>query len=625
MQNNLLTIPHLILSNSKNYPNDIAMREKKFGVWKTKTWLQTFEEMKGIALALRSKGVGTKTTVGVIGNNTPRWIIAEIASQSLRAIALGLYADALENEIEYLLKLTSCSVVFVEDEEQADKILSLNKLKDQIKLIIYDEEKGMNKYKDKRLISYKKLLKLGIETIQKDKKTFLSVLQDLSEDDICINCPTSGTTSNPKLAMISHKHLLRHAKNYLDADPKNNDDEYVSVLPLPWIMEQTYAISKWCLSRMKVNFVEEPETMFHDLREIGPTFLLLGPRVWEQLAADIRAKVMDSSYIKRKLFNFFTNIKKRNNGGIVKFFCEYFLFRWLRDQMGFSYLKSAATGGAALGPDTFRFFVDIGIPLRQLYGQTEQLGAYTIHRKNDIDYETVGVPFNGVSIDISEPDTEGLGEIIVKNKNCMNGYFKHEGNEKQISSEEWFHTGDAGYFNKSGHLVVIDRMIDLSFTSEKLRYSPQYLENKLKFSPFIAEAALIGSNKPYLAAIICIRYSVLSKWAEQKRVAFTTYSDLASKPQIEKILIDEVNKVNQSVPEKQKIRKFVLLYKEFDADDDELTRTKKLRRNYVINKYSEIVEAIYNEKKSIKIDTVIKLQDGGSQRIKTELNILNME
>ncbi|MDC3024109.1 AMP-binding protein [Alphaproteobacteria bacterium] len=625
MKSQLLTIPHVIFFNSKNYPSDIAMREKKFGIWKTKTWLQIYEEMQAIALALRSKGIGPKTTVGVIGKNTPRWIIAEIASQSLKAIALGLYSDALENEIEYLLQLTSCTVVFVEDEEQADKILSLDKLKEQIKLIIYDEEKGMNKYSDKRLISYKKLFTIGTNAVQKDKKAFLSILEELSEDDICIYCPTSGTTSNPKLAMISHKHLLRHAKNYLDADPKNSNDEYVSVLPLPWIMEQTYAISKWCLSRMKVNFVEDPETMFHDLREIGPTFLLLGPRVWEQIAADIRSRIMDSSFIKRKLFNFFMNIKKRNNGVIVNFFCEYFLFRWLRDQIGFSYLKSAATGGAALGPDTFRFFVDIGIPLRQLYGQTEQLGAYTIHRKNDIDYETVGMPFKGVSIDISEPDAEGLGEIIVKNKNCMKGYFKYEGKEKQISPKEWFHTGDAGYFNESGHLVVIDRITDLSFTSEKLRYSPQYLENKLKFSPFIAEAAVIGSNKPYLSAIVCIRFSVLSKWAEQKRVAFTTYSDLASKPEIEKILIEEVNKVNQSVPVKQKIRKFVLLYKEFDADDDELTRTKKLRRNYVINKYDEIVDAVYNEEKSIKIDTLIKLQDGGSQRIKTELNILNME
>ena len=625
MSKGLLTIPHILLQNSQNYPSEIAMREKKFGVWKTKTWKEVSEEVKAIAISLESKGIKNDTTIGIIGNNTPRWVIAEIATQALKGVPLGLYADALEKEIEYLLELTSCKVVFVEDEEQADKVMSLNALKDKIKIIVYDEEKGMNKYKDKRLISYKRLLSDGSEILKKDNEKYSILINKVKEDDVCIFCPTSGTTSKPKLAMITHKNILNHAKSYLEADPKNSSDEYVSVLPLPWIMEQTYAISKWCLSRMKVNFVEEPETMFDDLREIGPTFLLLGPRTWEQIAADIRSKVMDSSYLKRNLFKFFSSLKNRTNNAIVRVLCEYFLFSSLRDQIGFSFLKSAATGGAALGPDTFKFFVNMGIPLRQLYGQTEQLGAYTIHRKDDVNYESVGVPFKGVNINIFEPDAEGLGEIIVKNKNCMKGYFSTSAEKISISSNKWFHTGDAGYIDKAGHLVVIDRVSDLSFTSEKLRYSPQYLENKLKFSPFIAEAALIGSNKPYLSSIICIRYSVLSKWAEQQRVPFTTYSDLASKKEIEKLLESEVRKVNESVPEKQRIKKFVLLYKEFDADDDELTRTKKLRRNFVIRKYNEIVEAIYCEQKSIKIDTVINLQDGGTQKIKTELNIINME
>ena len=625
MSEGLLTIPHILLQNSQNYPSEIAMREKKFGVWKTKTWKEVSEEVKAIAISLESKGIKNDTTIGIIGNNTPRWVIAEIATQALKGVPLGLYADALEKEIEYLLEITSCKVVFVEDEEQADKVMSLNELKEKIKIIVYDEEKGMNKYKDKRLISYRKLLSDGSEILKKDNEKYSILINKVKEDDVCIFCPTSGTTSKPKLAMITHKNILNHAKSYLEADPKNSSDEYVSVLPLPWIMEQTYAISKWCLSRMKVNFVEEPETMFDDLREIGPTFLLLGPRTWEQIAADIRSKVMDSSYLKRNLFKFFSSLKNRTNNAIVRVLCEYFLFSSLRDQIGFSFLKSAATGGAALGPDTFKFFVNMGIPLRQLYGQTEQLGAYTIHRKDDVNYESVGVPFKGVNINIFEPDAEGLGEIIVKNKNCMKGYFGTSAEKISISSNKWFHTGDAGYIDKAGHLVVIDRVSDLSFTSEKLRYSPQYLENKLKFSPFIAEAALIGSNKPYLSSIICIRYSVLSKWAEQQRVPFTTYSDLASKKEIEKLLESEVRKVNESVPEKQRIKKFVLLYKEFDADDDELTRTKKLRRNFVIRKYNEIVEAIYCEQKSIKIDTVINLQDGGTQKIKTELNIINME
>ena len=616
------TIPHYIKSNAKNYPKDIALREKKFGVWKTKDWQQCLEEIENITLGLHAKGINGKKTIAILGNNTPRWTLAEIAVQSLGSIPLGIYSDALESEIIYLIDYSSCRVVFVEDEEQADKIMSLSDSKGKIDLIVYDEPKGMNKYDDKRLISYKNLLKTGHEFKKHNTNFFNKLLENINEEDTCIFCPTSGTTANPKLAMISHKALLNHAKSYLAADPKNSTDEYVSVLPMPWIMEQTYAVAKWCISRMKVNFVEEAETLFDDLREIGPTFILFGPRVWEQMAADIRSKIMDSSFIKRGIYSFSMKLMSLKSNFLIKLLCEFLVNRWLRDQLGLSFVKSAATGGAALGPDTFKFFVNIGIPLRQLYGQTEQMGAYTIHRKGDIDFDSVGFPFDTVKIDIDKPDEEGIGEIKVNNKNCMQGYLNVKEN---FLANGWFFTGDAGYINKRGHLVVIDRMSDLSYTAQNLRYSPQYIENKLKFSSYIAEAAVIGSGKEYLSAIICIRYSVLSKWAENKRIGFTTYSDLANKTEIESLIISETKKVNNTLPDKQRIKKFVLLYKEFDADDDELTRTKKLRRNFVIKKYSDIVEALYGDKETIDINTSVKLQDGGVQKINTKLNIINME
>ena len=580
------------------------------------------EEIENITLGLHAKGIYGKKTIAILGNNTPRWTLAEIAVQSLGSIPLGIYSDALESEIIYLIDYSSCRVVFVEDEEQADKIKSLSDSKGKIDLIVYDEHKGMNKYDDKRLISYKNLLKTGNEFKKHNTNFFNKLLENINEEDTCIFCPTSGTTANPKLAMISHKALLNHAKSYLSADPKNSTDEYVSVLPMPWIMEQTYAVAKWCISRMKVNFVEEAETLFDDLREIGPTFILFGPRVWEQMAADIRSKVMDSSFIKRGIYSFSMKLMSLKSNFLIKLLCEFLVNRWLRDQLGLSFVKSAATGGAALGPDTFKFFVNIGIPLRQLYGQTEQIGAYTIHRKGDIDFDSVGFPFDTVKIDIDKPDEEGIGEIKVNNKNCMQGYLNIEEN---FLSNGWFFTGDAGYINKRGHLVVIDRMSDLSYTAQNLRYSPQYIENKLKFSSYIAEAAVIGSGREYLSAIICIRYSVLSKWAENKRIGFTTYSDLANKTEIESLITSETKKVNNTLPDKQRIKKFVLLYKEFDADDDELTRTKKLRRNFVIKKYSDIVEALYGDKKTIDINTSVKLQDGGVQKINTKLNIINME
>ena len=616
------TIPHYIKRNAENFPKDIAIREKKFGIWKTKNWKNCYEEIQNITLGLHFKGVAAKNTVAILGNNTPRWTLAEIAIQSLGSIPLGVYSDALESEITYLIDYSKCRVLFVEDEEQADKIMSLSDSMSKIDLIIFDELKGMNKYDDKRLISYQNLLKLGKKIYEKNSNLFDSLLEKINEGDTCIYCPTSGTTANPKLAMISHKSILNHAKSYLHADPKNSSDEYVSVLPMPWIMEQTYAVAKWCICRMKVNFVEEAETLFEDLREIGPTFILFGPRVWEQMAADIRSKIMDSSLIKRSIFNFSMKVMSFKSNIITKFLCEFLINRWLRDQLGLSFVKSAATGGAALGPDTFKFFVNIGIPLRQLYGQTEQIGAYTIHRKGDIDYDSVGFAFDTVKVGIDKPDNEGIGEIKVKNENCMQGYLNVE---EAFLKDGWFFTGDAGYINKKGHLVVIDRMSDLSYTAQKLRYSPQYIENKLKFSSYIAEAAVIGSEKDYLSAIICVRYSVLSKWAENKRIGFTTYSDLATKKEIESLIFSETVKVNETLPEKQRIKKFVLLYKEFDADDDELTRTRKLRRNFVIKKYSDIVEALYTDKKNININTSIKLQDGGLQKINTKLNIINLE
>ncbi len=625
MINTFYTIPHVLKYNSENFSNEVALREKDFGIWKTQTWGDCYKEVKLLALALSKKGVKKNNIVGLLGSNRPRWVLGEIASQSLGAIAMGIYSDALENEIKYLINYSFCEVIFVEDEEQADKIISLGKSISSIKLIIYDDERGMNKYRDKRLISYNDLVLLGKNVNIKYPKKFDSILDSLLPEDIGLLCPTSGTTSNPKLAKISHLAILKHAERYLEVDPKNNDDEYVSVLPLPWIMEQMYAVAKWLISRMKINFVEEQETMMSDLREIGPSFILLAPRVWEQIAADVRAKIMESSFIKRNLYNLFIKLAANKiNQRWRLILSEYFLFYWLRDRLGFSNLKSAATGGAALGPDTFKFFILMGIPLRQLYGQTELLGAYTIHKKNDVNFNSVGLPFKDVEINIDNPDQDGVGEILVNNKNMMSGYLKEKTSKLTSRKKNWFKTGDAGYIDSRGHLIVIDRLADLSFTASKIRFSPQYIENKLKFSTYIAEAALIGTGKKYISAIICIRYSVVSRWAERKKLSFTTYSDLSGRKEVELLVKNETEKVNQSLPKKQRIKKFVLLYKEFDADDGELTRTRKLRRRVIAKRYKKIISAIYNDNDGVNIDTRIVLQDGSYQRIKTNLNIVDV-
>jgi long-chain acyl-CoA synthetase len=377
---------------------------------------------------------------------------------------------------------------------------------------------------------------------------------------------------------------------------------------------------------MKVNFVEEPDTMMADFREIGPTFVLFAPRLWEAIAADVRARVMDSTKLKQRLYELgmklgLAALEKGGRSGLA----DALLFRALRDRLGFSRLRSAATGGAALGPDTFRFFQAMGVPLRQLYGQTELLGAYTIHTAEDVDFNTVGVPFDKtVEVKIDNPDANGVGEIVTRHPSMFSGYFKNEEATQADLRDGWMHTGDAGYFDPKGHLVVIDRIKDIATTARGDRFSPQFIENKLKFSPYVAEAVILGDQRDYLAAIICIRYPIVSKWAERNRIAFTTYSDLAAKPQVGEILKREIEGVNAQLPEAQRIRKAVLLYKELDADDDELTRTRKVRRGVIAQKYGDIIEAIYGDRPEIPVDTVIKFQDGTTQRIRTTLRVIEL-
>ncbi|HJX27126.1 MAG TPA: AMP-binding protein, partial [Thermoanaerobaculia bacterium] len=302
---------------------------------------------------------------------------------------------------------------------------------------------------------------------------------------------------------------------------------------------------------------------------------------------------------------------------------DVLLFRALRDRLGFTRLRSAATGGAALGPETFRFFQAMGVPLRQLYGQTETLGAYTVHRPGDVNQDTVGVAFNDrIETRIDNPDPNGLGEIVTRHPNMFSGYYKLP--ENNDLRDGWLHTGDAGYFDKAGHLVVIDRVKDLATTSGGDRFSPQYIENKLKFSPYVAEAVVLGDKRPHLAAMVCIRFPIVGKWAERQRISFTTYTDLSARPEVLELLRGEVEKVNASLPEPQRIRDFLLLYKELDADDEELTRTRKVRRGVINEKYGGIIEAIYRGERAIPVDTTIAFQDGTRQRIRTTLRVMRM-
>ncbi|ELA8119808.1 long-chain fatty acid--CoA ligase [Vibrio parahaemolyticus] len=616
------TFPKVLQHNAKHWPEQVAMREKEFGIWREFTWQDYENRVKWMALSLQDLGIGEQDVIGLLGDNRPEWVWGELAAHAIKGYSLGIYQDSMHEEVAYLINYAKAKVVIAEDEEQCDKLLELGDEIPSVEYIIYCDPRGMRKYDDPRLIDVEQVYKKGQLIDKADPDKYLNMIAATKGSDLSILCTTSGTTSKPKLAQLHSGTFLDHCAAYLRADPRSPGDNYVSVLPLPWIMEQVYVVGQALISRQIVNFVEEQETMMSDLREIGPNFVLLAPRVWENIVADVSARMMDSTPFKQKMYKLGMSLaNKALDQGKRSKLAEWILLRALRDRLGFSNLSSAATGGAAMGPDTFRYLQAIGVPLKQLYGQTEMCGAYTVHQADDVDYDSVGVAFDNADVKVVNPDSNGVGEIIAKSTGMFTGYLNNQAAYDEDVQDGWMHTGDAGYFKDTGHLVVIDRLKDMSETSHGDRYSPQFIENKLKFSPFIAEAVVVGKGRPWLSAIICIRYAIVAKWAEQKGIAFTNYTNLSAQPEVYKAIREEVLKVNESLPDAQKISKFILLYKELDADDGELTRTRKVRRGVVAEKYGDIIETIYSAAPNVDVDTVITYQDGTKTRIQTSLVI----
>jgi long-chain acyl-CoA synthetase len=620
------TYPKMLRLNAREFGHEIALREKDFGLWKLFTWNDYQTRVRDFALGMVELGLKRGDVISIIGDNRPDWVAAEIATHALQGLSLGLYRDVLDEEAAYLLNYGEAKLVFAEDEEQVDKLLNLADRAPSLKHIVYSDPRGLRKYSDPRLISAEQLAAMGRARAAREPALYDHLVDATRGADVAILCTTSGTTSHPKLAMLAPGRVLRHCATYLAFDPKGPEDEYVSVLPLPWIMEQIYVLGKGLLCRMKINFVEEPETMMNDFREIAPTFVLFAPRVWEAIAADVRSRVMDSSPLKQGLYGLgmkagLSALARGRHSTVA----ETLLFRALRDRLGFSRLRSAATGGAALGPDTFKFFRAMGVPLRTLYGQTETLGAYTLHPDDAVDPDTTGVAMaDSVEIRIDNPDNNGVGEILTRHPNMFLGYYKNPDASSTEMRDGWLYSGDAGYFNDNKQLVVIDRIKDLAETVRGDRFSPQYLENKLKFSPYIAEAVVLGAGRDVLAAMLCIRFSIVSKWAEKNRITFTTYTDLSARDEVYALLQKEVEAVNATLPAAQRISRFLLLYKELDADDGELTRTRKVRRGVINEKYTDIIEAIYAGRRDIPVDTVIRFQDGTTQRVRTTLRVVEL-
>ena len=621
------TLPKVLRHRAESMPTTIALRDKDLGIWNEITWKEYHDNVSYLALGLSKKGFKLGDVIGLIGDNKPSWLFFEIAAQAVGGMSLGIYRDTLDEEVGYLINAAKVNFAYAEDQEQVDKLLSIKRAKNNNITIFYEDSRGLKELNDPHIIDMLDLIKEGKAIATKNPNKYNQLIDKISSDQNAILCTTSGTTSNPKLAMLPGGKFIEHVVRYLNVDPKTIDDEYVSVLPFPWIMEQTYAVGFNIVGGMKVNFPERPDTAMEDMREIGPTFMLGAPRLWEQIAADMRSRILDAPKITQWLFNVMVERGlKAVDQGKRDFLADKLLFSSLKDRLGFSKVTSAATGGSAIGPETFKFFLAMGIPLRQLYGQTELMGAYTLQDvpKGSMDCETVGFPFPDCEIKIVDPDPNGMGEIITKHPSMFSGYYNDTKAFKETIKKGWMYTGDAGFIDESGRLNVVDRVNDIAVKSDGVKFSPQNIENKLKFSPYVGEAVVIGSEKPYLTAIICIRFSIVSKLAEKWQLAFTSYTGLTADKKIYDLIESEILKVNEKLPENTKISKFLLLFKELEADDGELTRTRKVRRSVINTRYKDIINDLYSDKNIASINTEFTLEDGRKSKISATMEIRHL-
>ena len=624
-----LTIPKLFLKQCRKYgKNKVAMREKEFGIWIPFTWQDYFDNVKHLSLGMVSLGLKRGDKVAMIGDNRPEGLWAEMAAMCAGGVGVWLFQDCMMDEVKYIIDHSDAKFFVGETQEETDKGLSIKDDCPKLQTIIWDDPKGMRNYHQGHLISIKKVQELGKELDKKEPDLFEKMINEGHGDDVCLLFYTSGTTALPKGALLTHWNMLTMGKNLMAVDPCYDTDDFVSYLPFAWIGEQMMSISCGLQMGYTLNFPEEPETAQENIREVGPHVMFAPPRLYEGMTRQVQVKYIDSTWIKRKIYEFATKVGYKAAG--LKFEKKPVPLQWkflnwiasitmqkkLKDHLGLSRLRHCYTGGAAMGPDHFKFFHALGVNLKQIYGQTEVAGISVVHRDGDIKYDTVGTPIPETEIKITEE-----GEILTKSPSVFMGYYKNDEATAKTLVDEWLYSGDRGFIDEDGHLVVFDRSKDVMTLNDGRPFSPQYLETRLKFSPFVQEVWAIGDNRDYVTAVMCIDYAVVGKWADDKKLNYTSYPELSQKPEVYDLVQKQIEEANKDLPGPAKINRFVNLYKVFDADDEELTRTSKLRRAFVGNRYKDIVDALYSDADVVHMDTTITYEDGREQRIKTDLHI----
>ena len=627
------TFPQILSRQAEQLGSDnIAIREKAYGIWQTYDWKEYLRYTRLVALGLISLGLKRGENIGLILDNHPEWLFSELGAQSLGCVTMNLFSSAVAKELLFGLNRIQATYVFAQDQEQVDKVLSCRDQLSHVRRLIYIDPTGMRSYKDDAwLISFAQLLELGEELEKEQPELFIKELWEGKSGDVALMLMTSGTTGEPKLVMISHRNLTEMARKWLETAPIGIGDNWISITPPAWIVDQMWGMGITLSGGMAMNFPETFETAVEDFREIGPTVIITSSRFWEDLASKIRVKISDSGFIKRALYNFSQKI-----GGtvvdlesekkpipaklkILKSLMTQIVSRPLMDRVGCLGFRGAYTGGHPISPDVIRFFRANGLNLKQCYGLTETGGIFQVQPDEEVKPETVGICLPRTEIKITEDQ-----EVLVSTKSNFVGYYQNPEETDKALKDGWFYTGDAGYLDKDGHLIIIGRKQDIMRTVEGEAFSPDFIETRLKFSPYIQESVIWGEGQQYLTGFINIDFGNVGNWAEDRKIPYTTYTDLSQQPAVEEMIIGEVAEVNTQLPKPMQLKKIILLYKMLDADDEELTRTGKVRRQFVFDQYKDLIDAMYSDKTELPVTGQVRYRDGTVGTIETTVKILTV-
>jgi len=628
------TFPRLLLDHAHWRDKHPALREKDLGIWQTWTWAQVADEVKKLAAGLHVQGFRRGDHLAIIGENRPRLYFAMMAAQSLGGIPVPMYQDAIAAEMVYVFHNAEIGYAIVEDQEQVDKMLEVREQHPLLKHIYYDDPRGLRHYTQEGLLPFEELLRLGQGLLSVQPQFVDEEIAKGSPDDTAALFYTSGTTGKPKGVVQTHRSLIDRARVCTEMEGLTVYEDVLAYLPLAWIGQNIFSYAQALATGYTVNCPESPSTVTNDMREIGPTYYFAPPRVFEGLLTQVMIRMEDAGRLKRKMFQYFMDVARKVGADILDGrpvgFGDRILYRLgdlfvygpLRNVLGMSRVKVAYTAGEAIGPDLFSFYRSIGINLKQLYGSTETAVFVCIQQNGRVKPDTVGPPIAGVEVKIKD-----TGEILLKSPGLLKEYYKNpEATAEVMDAEGWYHTGDAGYLDADGDLKIIDRANDVGKLSDGTLFAPKYIENKLKFFQFIKEAVAFGHGRDMGTAFINIDFEAVGNWAERRGMPYAGYIDLAGKPEVLDLVTECVEKVNADLAADPKlansqIHRFLILHKELDPDDDELTRTRKVRRRFIQDKYGVLVEALYSDRKEQFIETQVKFEDGRTGKISATLKI----